>query len=114
MEIYEEQFKLKPDADPDEGVRLFYELAVPIYRKIPGCVSATVFEYKPISPNPIEYDGVFVEVWESKEAHDKALSDKYIGPGEDNELAKTGFYEKIGQIVERSSCALAIPVASTR
>jgi quinol monooxygenase YgiN len=114
MEIYESQFKLKPGVDNDEGIRLFKELAVPIYRKIPGCISATIFRYMPIGDTTPEWDGAFVEVWESKEAHDKALSDRYIGSGEDNELAKTGFYAKVGQMIEKSSDALAIPVASTR
>ncbi len=114
MEIYEYQYKLKPGADRNEGLRIFNELAVPIYRKIPGCISAIVFEYKPIpGPNPIKYDYVFFEVWESKEAHEKAFSDKYIGIGEDSELAKTGFYEKIGQMIEEYSHALGTSLAST-
>jgi len=95
MQIFEFQFKLKPDADENEMLRLFKELAFPIYHQIPGCLSLNLVKYTAttLSGGTPEWDCAFVEVWESDETHRRALSDKYIGL-EDSQLANTGFYCK--------------------
>jgi hypothetical protein len=65
---------------------------VPIYRKIPGLRFNAFYKYSSAGDKPPEWDYVYVEVWDSKEAHDKAMG-KYIGLGTESELAKTGYYE---------------------
>jgi quinol monooxygenase YgiN len=113
MWIFEAQFKLKPEADPAEMVKLFQQLAVPIYRKIPGCISANIFKYTTDFNIPSQWDYVFVDVWESKEANEKAVSDGYIGLESNSELAKTGFYQKLGAMAEKSSMQFAELIASS-
>jgi len=113
MCIVEVQFNLRPDTDAGEMARLFDELAVPIYRKIPGCISANVYKYEAIGDNRSpEYDYAFIEVWESKEANMKALSDKYIG-FDGSQLQNTGFYNKLGALVTGIEIAArALPLGS--
>lgn len=43
MVINEFRYKLKPDADVDELLCIFNELALPVYSKIPGFISMGVF-----------------------------------------------------------------------
>ena len=114
MWIFEAQFKLKPDADADEMMRLFKELAVPIYRKIPGCISASILKYTSDFGIPPEWDYAFIDVWESKEANEKAVKDGYIGLESNSQLARTGFYEKLQAMAEKSSMAFAEQVASSK
>ena len=109
MYIVEVQYKLKPDADVEEAKRLYNEIALPIYRKIPGLKFNAYFEY---DREPFEWDCVYLEVWDSKEAHDKALG-TYIGMNTDSELAKTGYYEKIGPMSEKYSMSGASVIASS-
>jgi hypothetical protein len=114
MWIFEAQFKLKPDADAGEMLRLFEELAVPIYRKTPGCISAEIFKYTADFGIPPRWDYAFVDVWESKEANEKAVRDGYIGMESNSQLAKTGFYQKLQAMTEESSMGFAELVASTK
>jgi len=44
MVINEFRYKLKPGADVDELLRLFNELALPVYSKIPGFISMGVIQ----------------------------------------------------------------------
>ena len=112
MRIYEAQFKLKPSANEDELLSQFNEVWVPLYRKIPGCISANIFKYSRAGDSGPEWDYAFVEVWESEEAHKKALSDKYIG-SQDSELGRTGAYDKIRAMMDKLSTANAALVASS-
>ena len=112
MHIFELQFTVKPGIDDDEGIRLFNELAVPILRKIPGLISVGIYEYSPAGDNIPVWDYVYIEVWESEEAHASAMG-KYIGVGSDSELAKTGYYDKIMPTIEKSSMARATLLASS-
>ena len=113
MYIFEAQFKLKPDVDADEMFLLFSDLAVPIYRKIPGCISVNLLKYTGIDNRPPECDYAFIEVWESKEANGKAMSDRYIAT-EDSQLAQTGVYEEFRAMVDKTSMANATPVVSSQ
>lgn len=113
MYIFELQYKLKPDADVGEGLRLYNDIAVPIYRKIPGLRFNAFYKYSSAGDKPPEWDYVYVEVWDSKEAHDKAMG-KYIGLGTESELAKTGYYEKVMPMIEKSSMAFATLMASSK
>ena len=112
MYIFEMQFKLKSQADEDEGIRLFKELAVPILRKIQGLISVDFYKYSKVGENPLEWDYVYVEVWESEEAHRKA--DKYIGVGNGSEMDKTGYFEKAFSIVEKFISSFATQIASIK
>ena len=112
MYIFEMQYKLKSDADVDEGRRLYNEVAAPIHRKIPGLRFTAHYEYSGTGDKPPEWDYVYLEVWESKEAHDKAMG-KYIGRGTSGELAKKGYYEKVMPMVEKYSSAFGTLVASS-
>jgi hypothetical protein len=88
-------------------------LATLVYLKISGCISANIYKYEPIGDNRApEYDYAFIEVWESKEANMKALSDKYIGFG-GSELQNTGFYDKLGTMITGVDIAArALPLGS--
>jgi quinol monooxygenase YgiN len=112
MCIIDFQFNLKSDVDANELSRLFDELAVPIYRKIPGCISANIYRLDPLGEmKPSEYSYAFIEVWEDTEANIKALNDRYIGLG-DSELKRTGFYDRFGEMIEEACAARAKPIAS--
>ena len=113
MYIFEFQHKLKSQADADEGIRLFKELAAPVFRKVPGLISVDIYKYSGVGSNPPEWDYVYVEVWESKEAHANARG-KYIGMGTDSELARTGYYDKVMPMIEKSAMAFATPVVSSK
>lgn len=113
MHIFEMQFKLKSQADEDEGLRLFKELAVPVFRKIPGLISVDFYKYSKVGEIPLEWDYVYVEVWESEEAHKKAEG-KYIGIGTDSELAKTGYYDKAMPMMEKFAMAFATSIVSSK
>ena len=113
MYIFEAQFNLKPDAVAEEMLRLFNELAVPIFRKIPGLISMSIYKYSVAGDNPPEWEYAWVEVWESKEAHGKAIG-KYIGDVKNSELAKTGYYDKFLPMMEKYSMAFATPIASSK
>ena len=118
MFVYEFQYKLTPDADAEEMVRMVDELALPVFRRTPGCVSATLLKYKPyrnMAPDAeLEWDYVFVVVWESEEAAMKALEDKYVGNAPDSQLTKTGIFEKFWPMMEKTFHIYATPVVSTR
>ena len=113
MRIFELQYKLKSGADIEELLSLFNEIAVPIYRKIPGLISATIHKYSSAAGNPVEWDYVFVEVWESEEAHRAAVG-KYIGINTGSELERTGYYDKVMPSIEKYSMAIATPIASSK
>lgn len=112
MYIFEMQYKLKPDADIDEGLRLYNEVAVPIYRKIPGLRFTAHYKYSGTGGEPPEWDRVYLEVWESKEAHDKAIG-KYIGRTTPSELTKTGYYDKVMPMIGKYSNAFGTLLASS-
>ena len=105
MFIYELQFTLKPDAKPEELLRLFNDVAAPRFRKIPGLTSVTIVKYTPAGSKPPGWEYAYVEVWESKEAHDSHSRDQ----AETAEL-----YAKFGAMVDKRSGAFATPVASTK
>jgi cobalamin biosynthesis Mg chelatase CobN len=113
MYVFELQYKVRSQADADEGIRLFKELAVPVFRCIPGLMSVDIYKYSKAGGNPPEWDYVYVEVWESKEAHANAMG-RYIGVGTDSELARTGYYDKIMPMIEKSAMAFATPVVSSK
>ena len=105
MFIYELQFTLKPGTKPDELLRLFNDVAAPRFRKIPGLTSVTIVKYMPAGNKPPEWEYAYVEVWESREAHDSQAR----GQAETAEL-----YAKFGAMVDKRSGAFATPVASTK
>ena len=111
MYIFEYQYKVRSQADVDEGTRLFKELAVPVFRKVPGLISVDIYKYSGVGDNPPEWDYVYVEVWESKEAHDNANKDTGF---RDSELARTGYYDKIWPMIEKSAMAYATPFVSSK
>jgi len=113
MHIFELQYKLKPDADVDEGLRLFNELAAPVFRKIPGLISVDVYKYEGVGDNTPEWDYVYIEVWESLEAHFNAMG-KYIGVDSESELAKTGYYDQVLPTFAKYRMARALPIASIK
>ena len=95
MYIYEFRYKLKPNTDVDELSRMFDELVIPICREIPGFVSATTYKYSSASGNNSpEWDYLYIEAWENKEAYEKAGREKLIGMEPDTKVYKTGFVEK--------------------
>ena len=112
MYIVELQYNVKPGADIDEGLRLYKEVALSIYRKTPGLRFNAIYKYESIGSESPEWDYVYLEVWESKEAHDKALG-VYIGRGTNSELARTGYYEKILPMIGESSIVAATLLASS-
>ena len=111
-QIFEFQFKLKPNVCENEMLNLFNEAALPILRKIPGLISVYVIKYTAtgLSGGTPEWDYVWIEVWESDEAHRKAWSDKYMG--EDSQLAQTGFYEAF-ESIEKAQSSLGTLIASS-
>ena len=111
MYIFEFQYKVRSQADVDEGTRLFKELAVPVFRKVPGLISVDIYKYSGAGNKLPEWDYVYVEVWESKEAHDK--QGKYTGFS-DSELSRTGYYDKVMPMIEKSASAFATPVVSSK
>ena len=112
MYIYEYQFKVKPNFDENEMLRLIRELAFPILRKMPGCISANLIKHLETDAveNP-EWDYAWVTVWESDDAFQKAL--RYIRP-EDSELAKTGFYDKTLAMIKSLQRSRSILLASSK
>jgi quinol monooxygenase YgiN len=118
MFIYEFRYKLKPDADAEEMVHLVDELALPVFARSPGCISATLLKYKlhrTADPDAeLEWDYVFVVVWESEEAATKALEGKYVGGAPDSQLTKTGIFEKFWPMTEKTFHINATTVISTK
>ena len=95
-------YKCKPGSDIGEIASWFGEMAVPIYQTIPGVISIEGYKYLPMDNSEPEYDFIYVEVWDSKEAHDKAEADKIIGMSPDSQVAKTGLYDKMFSVIEKS------------
>ena len=72
MFIFEYRQKLKPGGDL--YISDFKEVSIPVYQKLPGFISVGVYKYEPVEQwgqTETEWDYVFVEVWESKEAQEK-------------------------------------------
>ena len=113
MYIVEYQYKLKAGTDINEQLRLLTDVAAPVYRRIPGCISANIFEYKDSDDKKHEWQYVFVVVWESEEAAKKSMEDNYIG-GPDSELGKTGSPGKFLAMVEDGIVLYATLLASTK
>lgn len=113
MYIVEYQYKLKPNANAEEQLRILTELAAPVYRRIPGCISANIFEYKDSDDKKHEWEYVFVVVWESEEAAKKSMEDNYIGD-RDSELGKTGAPGKFLGMVEDGIVSYATLLAPTK
>ncbi|MBD3181944.1 hypothetical protein GF312_06620 [Candidatus Poribacteria bacterium] len=114
MWIFEAQFKLKPEADIKDMISLFKEIAVPLYNQIPGCQWVSILEYKSDFGIQPQWDYSFVEVWESKEANDKAVADGYIGLDNNSKLAQTGYYQKLMSMAESSTMEYAEVIASNK
>ena len=91
-------YNIKSGVDTSETDRLWEEIAIPIYKKIPGLLATYTLKCTGVSGLPgtdssFKWDYVFVEVWESEEAIKNALG-KFTGFG-DSELGRTGIYEKV-------------------
>jgi len=114
MHISEFRYKLKPSVDHNELLSMYDELVAPICRKIPGFLSATFCKYSGTGGSEPEWDYVYVETWESKEALDKALKDGILGPKPDTEVYKTGFLQKAFSMMEKYSFARASSVYSLK
>ena len=71
-----------------------------------------VYKYSSFDAEAPDWDYVYLEVWDSKEAHDKAFG-TYIGQGTDSELAKTGYYEKIWPMIGENSMKAATELSSS-
>jgi hypothetical protein len=93
---------------------MYDELVAPICRKIPGFLSAIFCKYSGIEGSEPEWDYVYIETWESKEAYEKALKDKVIGGKPGTEVYKTGFVQKAMSMMEKLSSAIATPVYSLK
>ena len=111
-------YKPKPEADAEEMIRLIEELALPVFARTPGCISGTLYKYKRhrnADPDiELEWDYVFVAIWESEEAAKKAVEDKYVGGAPDSQLTKTGIFEKFWPMTEKVFHINATEVVSTK
>lgn len=115
MVINEFRYKLKPGADVDELLRLFNEVALPIYSKIPGFISMGIFKYGELhwEQASTEWDYILIGVWESREAKEKAVADGTINiERKDKGLARTGYYDKVMPMIEKIEAAWHTPLAS--
>jgi quinol monooxygenase YgiN len=111
MYISEIKFNLKPGIDFNEARRLFDEMALPTYRKIPGLLFMTTFKYTEgwnhDNPRYIgnEWEYVHIEVYESKEAIENAhRNDLYSGAN--------AWFQKFMEIVEKYSGTHATEIAT--
>ena len=111
MYIVEYQYKLKPHAKIEDQIRILTELAAPVYRRIPGCISANIFGYEDTEDKGNQWDYAFVVVWENEVAAKKSIEDNYIGP--DSELGKTGSPGRFLEMVEDGVVSYATLLAST-
>jgi quinol monooxygenase YgiN len=104
MFIYTLLYKCKPDTDANEINRLYNELAIPIMMKLPGCISANIHKYLVWNDNISDWEYVYVELWENKEAYDMTFIDKHV------QVGKTGVYDKFFSIVEKSFGFYSTPI----
>ena len=104
MRIFEARIKLKPDADVDKMLKKFNEQSVPVYRKIPGCISANILKYD----ESAEWDYALVVIWESEEARKKAHADKAF-----DEMNKEGD-SGTSSMIDEVSRSIATVVASSK
>lgn len=115
MVIQEFRIKLKLNVDVEEPLRLFNELAAPIYSKIPGCISIGIFRYEEFhgEQKSTDWDYAFITVWESKEAKSRAVENGTLNRDrKDSGLAKTGYYDKVMPMMERMEAVWHTPLTS--
>ena len=93
------QFSPKPDVSEEEVESLFNDIAIPLFRSIPGCISYDLLKYLPDDTGTVQWDYAVMQVWESEEYRNKAIEDKIIGMG-DSELNKKGFFNKFNEMME--------------
>jgi hypothetical protein len=90
-------YRLKPGVDIADLSHVWDELAVPIIKKIPGLISIESYKCSTWDGSPSEWEYIYLETWENKDAHGKALG-VYVGPG--SEIEKSGVYEKVFGMTE--------------
>ena len=95
MYISEFKYNLKPGVDINELKRLWEEMGLPTYQKIPGLLYMTTLKYTEKGDHSApEWDYVWLEVWKDKEALDNAhRNDLFSGAG--------AWYEKFLGMVEK-------------
>jgi hypothetical protein len=77
MYISELKYNLKPGVNPSEVQRVWEEKGLPTYQRIPGLLSMATFQYtERWDHSAPEWQYVWVEVWESKEALANAHKNK--------------------------------------
>ena len=115
MYIYEMRYNLKPGADINKLSSLFDELAAPLCRKIPGFLFCNTYQCSRRSEDESpEWDYLYIEAWENKEAYDKAINDKLIGMDPDSEISKTGLPQKLLPMIDKLSSSWGTLIYSTK
>jgi hypothetical protein len=109
MFIFVVNFKIKPGVTEKDIISLHDDVAAPIYSKIPGCKGTYVLKYTGVGDEKPEWDYAAVEVWESKEANEKAAKEANLF---DDQLERKNFFDKFWSIVDKSSASHAFPLAS--